>query len=88
MDDQVFVVLTGEGLVVKRLRRRDDPWELNSDNPAYESQAVTARTESPVRSRGRDHRPPGTRPSPNERIRSGRQALGPVRAWAATVDCR
>ena len=41
LDDQVFVVLTGEGLVVKRLRRRDDPWELKSDNPAYESRAVT-----------------------------------------------
>ena len=41
LDDQVFVVLTGEGVVVKRLRRRDDPWELKSDNPAYESRAVT-----------------------------------------------
>ena len=27
LDDQVFVVLTGEGLVVKRLRRRVDSWE-------------------------------------------------------------
>ena len=41
LDDQVFVVLTGEGLVMKRLRRRDDPWELKTDNPAYESRAVT-----------------------------------------------
>ena len=52
LDDQVFVVLTGEGLVMKRLRRRDDPWELKSDNPAHESRAVTARTESSVRARG------------------------------------
>ena len=41
LDEQVFLVLTGEGLVVNRLRRRDDPWELKSDNPAYESRAVT-----------------------------------------------
>ena len=41
LDDQVLVVLTGEGLVMKRLRRRDDPWELKSDNPAHESRAVT-----------------------------------------------
>ena len=34
LDDQVFVVLTGEGLVAKRLRRMDDPWDLKSDNPA------------------------------------------------------
>ena len=33
LDDQVFVVLTGEGLVAKRLRRWDDSWELNRDNP-------------------------------------------------------
>ena len=34
LDDQVFVVLTGEGLVVKRLRRWDDSRELNRDNPS------------------------------------------------------
>ena len=28
LDDQVFVVFTGEGLLVKRLRRWDDSWEL------------------------------------------------------------
>ncbi|MCY4058336.1 MAG: LexA family transcriptional regulator [Gammaproteobacteria bacterium] len=43
LDGQVFVVLTGEGVLVKRLRRTDDRWELESDNPAYESRAVTDR---------------------------------------------
>ena len=40
LDGEVFVVRTGEGLVVKRLRRRDDRWELESDNPAYEPRAL------------------------------------------------
>ena len=43
LDGQVFVVLTGEGVLVKRLRRTDDRWALESDNPAYEPQAVTDR---------------------------------------------
>ena len=41
LDGQVFVVRTGEGNLVKRLRRTDDRWELASDNPAYEPRAVT-----------------------------------------------
>ena len=40
---QVFVVRTGEGVLVKRLRRTDDRWELESDNPAYEPRVVTDR---------------------------------------------
>jgi len=43
LDGQVFVVLTGEGVLVKRVRRTDDGWELQSDNPAYEPRAVTDR---------------------------------------------
>ena len=41
LDGQVFAVHTEEGLVVKRLRRVDDRWHLESDNPAHESRAVT-----------------------------------------------
>ncbi len=41
LDGQVFGVHTGEGLVVKRLRRVDDSWHLESDNPAHESTRVT-----------------------------------------------
>ena len=41
LDGQVFVVRTGEGVSVKRLRLRDDRWELESDNPTYEPRAVT-----------------------------------------------
>ena len=43
LDGQVFVVRTGEGVLVKRLRRTDDRWELESDNPAYEPRVVTDR---------------------------------------------
>jgi phage repressor protein C with HTH and peptisase S24 domain len=43
LDGQMFVVRTGEGVLVKRLRRTDDRWELESDNPAYEPRAVTGR---------------------------------------------
>ena len=42
-DGQVFVVRTGEGILVKRLRRTDDRWELESDNTAYEHRAATDR---------------------------------------------
>ena len=35
-DNQVFVVRTGEGVVVRRLRRTDDHWDLESDNSSYE----------------------------------------------------
>ena len=41
LDGQVFVVRTGEGILVKRLRRTDDRWDLESDNSAYEPRAVT-----------------------------------------------
>ena len=41
LDGQVFVVRTGEGVQVKRLRRTDDRWDLESDNSAYEPRAVT-----------------------------------------------
>jgi phage repressor protein C with HTH and peptisase S24 domain len=43
LDGQVFVVRTGERVLVKRLRRTDDRWELESDNPAYELRVVTDR---------------------------------------------
>ena len=43
LDGQVFVVRTSEGVLVKRLRRTDDRWELESDNPAYEPRAITGR---------------------------------------------
>ena len=72
LDDQVFVVRTGEGLVVKRLRRRDDPWELKSDNLTYDPRPLRARTEFSVRSRGRGHRPldhPSRRPQTGTRRR-------------------
>ena len=41
LDGQLFVVRTGEAVMVKRLRRTDDRWDLESDNSAYESRAVT-----------------------------------------------
>ena len=41
LDSRVFVVRTGEGVLVKRLRRTDDRWDLESDNSAYEPRAVT-----------------------------------------------
>ena len=41
LDGQVFVVRTGEGVQVKRLRRADDRWYLESDNSACEPRAVT-----------------------------------------------
>ena len=41
LDGQVFGVRTGEGLIVERLRRIDDRWHLESDNPAHESHPVT-----------------------------------------------
>lgn len=43
LDGQMFVVRTGEGVLVRRLRRTDDGWELESDNPAHEPRAVTDR---------------------------------------------
>ena len=42
LDGRVFGVHTGEGLVVKRLRRVDGRWHLESDNPVHESKPVTA----------------------------------------------
>ena len=41
LDGLVFGVRTDEGLNVKRLRRIDDRWPLECDNPAHESQPVT-----------------------------------------------
>ena len=41
LDGQVFGVRTDEGLIVKRLRRNDDRWYLESDNPAHELRPVT-----------------------------------------------
>ena len=42
VDNQLFVVRTGEGLVVKRLRRIGDHWNLVGDNPAHLSRPMTA----------------------------------------------
>ena len=42
VDDQLFVVSTGEGLAVKRLRRIGDHWHLAGDNPAHLSRPMTA----------------------------------------------
>ena len=41
LDGQVFVVRTRAEVLVKRLRRMDDRWGLESDNPAYEPRALT-----------------------------------------------
>ena len=43
LDGQAFVVRTDEGILVKRLRRTDDGWDLESDNPAHEPRAVADR---------------------------------------------
>ena len=40
VDDQLFVVRTGEGLIVRRLRRIGDHWSLVSDNTAHLSRPV------------------------------------------------
>ncbi len=40
VDDQLFVTRTGEGLVVRRLRRVGDQWTLVSDNPAHLSRPL------------------------------------------------
>ncbi len=42
VDDQLFVVRTGERLVVKRLRHVADHWNLVGDNPAHLSRSMTA----------------------------------------------
>jgi len=41
LEGRVFGVHTEQGLVVKRLRRVDDRWHLESDNPVQESRPVT-----------------------------------------------
>ena len=75
LDDQVFVVLTGEGLVVKRRRRRDDPWELKSDNPGVRIPGRYGPGPNPrSRSRGRGHRPLD-RPSRRQRTCSCSRCL-------------
>ena len=73
LDGQVFVVRMGEGVLVKRLRRTDDRWELESDNPAYEPRAVTDQDRILGQVAWAGHHPLDTRPSPNERAGSGRQ---------------
>ena len=40
-DGQAFVLRTGGGLIVKRLRRRGAAWEMTSDNPRYRPRGVT-----------------------------------------------
>ena len=42
VENQLFVVRTGEGLVVRRLRRIGDHWSLVSDNPAHLTRTMTA----------------------------------------------
>ena len=42
VENQLFVVHTGEGLVVRRLRRVGDHWSLVSDNPARLTRTMTA----------------------------------------------
>ena len=41
LDGQVFAARTDTGLVVKRLRRRADRWQLVSDNPVYPPRPVS-----------------------------------------------
>lgn len=41
-DGQTFVLRTGDGLIVKRLRRRGAVWEITSDNPRYRPRGVAA----------------------------------------------
>ena len=41
-DGQAFVLRTGDGLIVKRLRRRGAAWEMTSDNPDYQPRGVAA----------------------------------------------
>ena len=41
LDGQIFAARTATGLVVKRLGRRGDRWQLISDNPAYQSRPMT-----------------------------------------------
>ena len=40
MNDQIFVLRTSDGLVVKRLRGGGLHWELASDNPAHQPRHV------------------------------------------------
>jgi len=42
VENQLFVVRTDEGLVVRRLRRTGDHWSLVCDNPAHRSKSMTA----------------------------------------------
>ena len=82
LDGQVFVVRTGEGILVKRLRRTDDRWELESDNPRTNTGPLRTGTESSVRWPGRDHRLLNTRRSRRvalpaaSGVRSRRQRAG------------
>ena len=40
LNDQLFGLWAGGGLVIKRLRGGGDHWQLVSDNPKYESQVA------------------------------------------------
>lgn len=42
VEDELFVVRSGEGLVVRRLRHIGDHWSLVSDNPAHLSRPMAA----------------------------------------------
>ena len=42
VDGQTFVLRTGDGLIVKRLRRRGTTWEIASDNRRYGPRGVAA----------------------------------------------
>ena len=37
---QIYALRTAEGLLVKRLRKREGQWWADSDNPVYDSRAL------------------------------------------------
>ena len=40
VDEKVFVIHTEDGLVVKRVRKTDEGWQMTSDNRAYKSRPL------------------------------------------------
>ena len=40
IDNKVFVIHTDDGLVVKRVRKTEDGWQMTSDNPKYKSRPL------------------------------------------------
>ena len=40
VDNHIFVIHTDDGLVVKRVRKTDDGWQMTSDNPKYKSRPM------------------------------------------------